>query len=49
MLGIEDTIAQYGIQGLMLIWFMFRTEKVITANTKTLKDFAVAVKKCKKK
>jgi hypothetical protein len=50
---IEDTaiviLEKYGIQTLMLLWFMFRTEKVINRNTLALTRIEGVITKCQKK
>ena len=39
---IAKLIADYGIQTVMLMWFMFRTEKVINRNS-------LAMERCNKR
>ena len=40
-----DLLKEYGIEVVMLLWFMFRTEKVIEANTKALQSLGDVLNK----
>jgi len=46
---IIKAVGDYGIQAVMLIWFMFRTEKSIQANTNALNDLRTVISGCLKK
>lgn len=48
MTGIEDSLLQYGPQGIMLVWFMLRLEKIVAANTAQLARMAAVVMRCNK-
>lgn len=42
-------IQVFGFPVAMCIWFMIRTEKVITNNTQALSNFSIVVEHCKHK
>lgn len=41
---IIKAVGDYGIQAVMLIWFMFRTEQSIKANTQALNNLEIVIK-----
>ena len=41
-----NAIAQYGFPIVMCLWFMFRTEKVISANTDVMLKIHEVITKC---
>lgn len=43
---ITQTLANSGILGIILAWFMFRMEKVVNNNTKTLQEVKIAIASC---
>lgn len=47
MIGYEVLINN-GVLGVVLGWFMFRMEKVVNNNTKSLQEFKIVVEKCKR-
>ena len=47
MIGYEVLINN-GVMGIVLGWFMFRMEKVVNNNTKSLQEFKIVVEKCKR-
>lgn len=40
---ITETLFTYGPMGVMLAWFMLRTEKIIQANTNAITKLSLAV------
>lgn len=46
---IIKLIGDYGIQAAMLVWFMFRTEKVIDNNSQQLIKINEVITKCQRK
>ena len=40
-------VKDYGIQTVMLVWFMFRTEKAIDNNTKAMVEVKATLEGCK--
>lgn len=42
-----SAIGDYGIQAVMLIWFMFRTEKALKNNTEAMNKVNLAIIDCK--
>jgi hypothetical protein len=47
--SIIQTIANNGVLGIVLSWFMFRMEKVINKNTEATSRLAEVVATCPKK
>lgn len=46
---LVDAFQTFGIQVTMLLWFMWRLEKIINKNTNSLDEFRYVVQKCRKK
>jgi len=45
---IPQLIGSLGFPIALALWFMFRTEKVITANTEALNEIKILMLNCKK-
>jgi len=48
-IALIDAVNSVGIPAVMILWFMFRTEKVIKKNTEIMQYMATTIQKCNKK
>lgn len=46
---VLNAVGDYGLQAVMLLFFMFRTEKAIKNNTEAVNKFNIIISKCNKR